>query len=112
MLKKLLLIINPTSGRGMIKDYLLSIVTQFSLAGYEVTVYPTKAKHDAVSKMKVARSYDLVIASGGDGTLNEVITGLIEANEISDWLYSPGTTNDFASTLVFLKMFQKHLNSV
>ena len=100
MLKKLLLIINPTSGRGMIKDYLLSIVTQFSLAGYEVTVYPTKAKHDAVSKMKVARSYDLVIASGGDGTLNEVITGLIEANGNTPIGYIPtGTTNDFASTL-------------
>lgn len=110
VLKKLLLIINPTSGRGMIKDYLLSIVTQFSLAGYEVTVYPTKAKHDAVSKMKVARSYDLVIASGGDGTLNEVITGLIEANGNTPIGYIPtGTTNDFASTLGIPKNVSKAL---
>ena len=110
MRKKLLLIINPTSGRGMIKDYLLSIVTQFSLAEYEVTVYPTKAKHDAVSKMKVARNYDLVIASGGDGTLNEVITGLIEANANTPIGYIPtGTTNDFASTLGIPKNVPKAL---
>ena len=108
--KKLLLIINPTSGRGMIKDYLLSIVTQFSLAEYEVTVYPTKAKHDAVSKMKVARNYDLIIASGGDGTLNEVITGLIEANANTPIGYIPtGTTNDFASTLGIPKNVPKAL---
>ena len=110
MRKKLLLIINPTSGRGMIKDYLLSIVTQFSLAEYEVTVYPTKAKHDAVSKMKVARNYDLIIASGGDGTLNEVITGLIEANANTPIGYIPtGTTNDFASTLGIPKNVPKAL---
>ena len=98
--KKLLLIINPTSGRGMIKEYLLLIVTQLSLAGYEVTVYPTKAKYDAVKKMRIARQYDLIIASGGDGTLNEVITGLIEANANTPIGYIPmGTTNDFAQTL-------------
>ena len=48
--KKLLLVINPTSGRGMIKDYLLLIVSELSAAGYEVIVYPTKAKHDAIKK--------------------------------------------------------------
>lgn len=111
MRKKLLLIINPTSGRGMIKDYLLSIVTKLSLAGYEVTVYPTKAKHDAVNKMKVARNYDLIIASGGDGTLNEVITGLIEANANTPIGYIPtGTTNDFASTLGIPKNVPKALD--
>ena len=50
MLKKLLLIINPTSGRGMIKDYLLLIIKELSLAGYEVVVYPTKAKNDATNE--------------------------------------------------------------
>ena len=80
--KKLLLIINPTSGRGIIKDYLLLIISQLSLAGYEVVVYPTKAKYDAVEKMKEARNYDLVVASGGDGTLNEVITGLMRIHQL------------------------------
>ena len=100
MLKRLLLIINPTSGRGMIKDYLLLIINELSLAGYEVVVYPTKSKNDATNKMKEAKSYDLIVASGGDGTLNEVITGLIKANANTPIAYIPtGTTNDFATTL-------------
>ncbi len=108
--KKVLLIINPTSGRGMIKDYLLLIVSQLSLADYEVVVYPTKAKYDAVEKMKEVRGYDLVIASGGDGTLNEVITGLIEANATTPIGYIPtGTTNDFAMTLGIPKNIPKAL---
>ena len=110
MRKKVLLIINPTSGRGMIKDYLLLIVSQLSLADYEVVVYPTKAKYDAVEKMKEVRGYDLVIASGGDGTLNEVITGLIEANATTPIGYIPtGTTNDFAMTLGIPKNIPKAL---
>ncbi len=108
MLKKLLLIINPTSGRGMIKDYLLLIIKELSLAGYEVVVYPTKAKNDATHKMKEAKSYDLIIASGGDGTLNEVITGLIKANANIPIAYIPtGTTNDFATTLGIPKSIPK-----
>ena len=100
VLKRLLLIINPTSGRGMIKDYLLLIIKELSLAGYEVVVYPTKSKNDATNKMKEAKSYDLIVASGGDGTLNEVITGLIKANANTPIAYIPtGTTNDFATTL-------------
>ena len=109
--KKLLLIINPTSGRGIIKDYLLLIIGQLSLAGYEVVVYPTKAKYDAVEKMKEARNYDLVVASGGDGTLNEVITGLIQANANTPIAYIPtGTTNDFATTLGIPKNIPKALD--
>ena len=70
------------------------------MAGYEVVVYPTKSKNDATNKMKEAKSYDLIVASGGDGTLNEVITGLIKANANTPIAYIPtGTTNDFATTL-------------
>ena len=50
---------------------------------------PLKAKYDAVEKMKEARNYDLVVASGGDGTLNEVITGLIQANANTPIAYIP-----------------------
>ena len=108
--KKLLLVINPTSGRGMIKDYLLLIVSELSAVGYEVIVYPTKAKHDAIKKMKEARSYDLVVVSGGDGTLNEVITGLIEGNANTPIAYIPtGTTNDFATNLGIPKNIPKAL---
>ncbi|MDE5977927.1 MAG: YegS/Rv2252/BmrU family lipid kinase [Turicibacter sp.] len=95
----------------MIKDYLLLIINQLSLAGYEVVVYPTKAKHDAVEKLKEARHYDLIIASGGDGTLNEVITGMIEANANIPIGYIPtGTTNDFATSLGIPKNIPKALS--
>lgn len=113
VLKRLLLIINPTSGRGMIKDYLLLIIKELSLAGYEVVVYPTKSKNDATNKMKEAKSYDLIVASGGDGTLNEVITGLIKANANTPIAYIPtGTTNDFATTLGIPKNIRELLNYV
>ena len=109
--KKLLLIINPISGRGLIKDHLLSIVQKLSQAEYDATVYPTKAKGDAIEKVKTAQGYDLVIASGGDGTLNEVITGMIEAEVNVPIGYLPaGTTNDFASTLNIPKNVSKALD--
>ena len=112
MSKKVLLIINPISGRGVIKDHLLTIVQQISLASYDVTVYPTKSKGDAIQKMKDAKDYDLVIASGGDGTLNEVITGMIEAEINVPIGYLPaGTTNDFASNLNISKNVLKALDS-
>ena len=103
MRKKLLLIINPTSGRGIIKDYLLLIISQLSLAGYEVVVYPTKAKYDAVEKMKEARNYDLVVASGGDGTLNEVINGVTDFEKVRISLIPAGSGNDFARNLGITK---------
>ena len=111
MKKKLLLVINPISGRGIIKDHLLSIIQRLSLAGYDVFVYPTKAKGDAVTKMEVAHQYVLVIASGGDGTLNEVITGMVLANVDTLIGYLPtGTTNDFASNLNIPKNISKALD--
>jgi len=109
--KKLLLVVNPISGRGIIKDHLLAIIQRLSLAGYEVSVYPTKAKGDAITKMEVANQYDLIIASGGDGTLNEVITGLVVADVDTPIGYLPaGTTNDFASNLNIPKNVYKALD--
>lgn len=111
MQKKLLLVVNPISGRGIIKDHLLAIIQRLSLAGYEVSVYPTKAKGDAITKMEVANQYDLIIASGGDGTLNEVITGIVVANVDTPIGYLPaGTTNDFASNLNIPKNVYKALD--
>lgn len=111
MQKKLLLVVNPISGRGIIKDHLLAIIQRLSLAGYEVSVYPTKAKGDAITKMEVGNQYDLIIASGGDGTLNEVITGIVVADVDTPIGYLPaGTTNDFAANLNIPKNVYKALD--
>ena len=100
--KRLLLIANPCSGKAKMKTQLMSVVEIFSAADYEVTVYPTKCRGDGTHRAsKIARDeYDLVVACGGDGTLNEVITGIMESNIKVPIGYIPsGTLNEWSSGL-------------
>ena len=98
MKKKLLFIYNPNAGRGKIKTKLSDVVEVFVKADYEVTIYPTKGKSDATRIVKNnAREYDLIVCSGGDGTLNEVTSGVMSLKTRPEVGYLPaGTTNDFA----------------
>jgi len=70
-------------------------------AGYELTVYPTKGYQDATQKIRnLPEGYDLVVCSGGDGTLDEVITGMMQReNKIPIGYIPAGTCNDFARSL-------------
>ena len=101
--KKLLFVFNPFSGKAQIKNQLLDIVDVMVKADYEVTIYPTQAQGDAIHKIETeAGDYDLVVCSGGDGTLNEVVSGLmtITPEKRPELGYIPsGSTNDFASSL-------------
>ncbi len=99
--KKLLFVFNPKSGMGLIKNNLLDIVDIMVKAGYDPTVYPTQARGDATRKVKEdGANYDRIVCSGGDGTLDEVVTGLREAHLHIPLGYIPaGSTNDFARTL-------------
>lgn len=101
MSKKALFILNPHSGKGLIKNNLLDIIDIMVKAGYEVTVHPTQGRGDAVKIMRERqKSYELVLCSGGDGTLDEVVTGMIESGFKTTIGYIPaGSTNDFASSL-------------
>ena len=80
-------------------------------ADYEVTIYPTQAQGDAIHKIETeAGDYDLVVCSGGDGTLNEVVSGLmtITPEKRPELGYIPsGSTNDFASSLGLPKNMRK-----
>lgn len=98
MKKKLLFIYNPNAGRGKIKTKLSDVVEVFVKADYEVTIYPTTGKSDATRIVKNnAREYDLIVCSGGDGTLNEVTSGVMSLKTRPEIGYLPaGTTNDFA----------------
>ena len=80
---------------------LVSIVDTFVKNGYEVTIYPTQEKKDAIRKVEEqSEEYDLVVCSGGDGTLDEVVTGMMRCDGIVPIGYIPaGSTNDFASSL-------------
>ena len=101
MSKKLLFVFNPKSGKGLIKNYLVDIVYTMVKADYEVTVYTTQAQGDAIQKVeKEAAKYDLVVCSGGDGTLDEVVTGMNRSEVERPIGYIPaGSTNDFANSL-------------
>ena len=101
-MKKMLLIVNPCSGRAKMKNELLEVVSIFSSGGYEVTVYPTKERTDATKKVETLREddYDIIVVGGGDGTLNEVITGLMNSSLNITLGYIPsGTLNEWSSGL-------------
>ena len=71
-MKKLLFVFNPFAGKGQIKNELFNIVDIFTKADYDVTVYPTQAAGDGGRKLREeAANYDMVVASGGDGTLSD-----------------------------------------
>lgn len=99
--KKLLFIFNPRSGKALIKNKLMDIVDIFVKGGYSVQLHPTQKTHDAYEQTKVlAGEVDLVVCSGGDGTLNEVVTGLVDSKAETPLGYIPsGSTNDFAASL-------------
>lgn len=101
-MKKMLLIVNPCSGRAKMKNELLEVVSIFSSGGYEVTVYPTKERTDATKKVETLSEddYDIIVVCGGDGTLNEVITGLMNSSLNITLGYIPsGTLNEWSSGL-------------
>ena len=76
-MKKMLFIYNSNAGTGLLKPKLSDVVDVFVKCGYEVTVYPTQKYRDATEKMAVCPDgYDLIVCSGGDGTLDEVVTGM------------------------------------
>ncbi len=101
MSKKALFILNPHSGKGQVKNHLLDIVDIMVKAGFEVTVYPTQSRGDASRVMRERdECFELVLCSGGDGTLDEVVTGMVQSGFKTAIGYIPaGSTNDFANSL-------------
>lgn len=96
---KVLMIINPKSGLSSARNGLLDALNVFSSYKYKVETYVTQKTMDAYNKAKEdGYKYDIVIACGGDGTLNEVVNGLMKHNKKPLIGYFPsGTMNDFAS---------------
>lgn len=107
--KKLLFIYNPKAGKAKIKNKLADILDIFARAEYEVTVFPTQGQGDARHLMECrSRDYDLVVCSGGDGTLDETVTGMVESGFKTPIGYIPaGSTNDFGGSLSLPKNMLK-----
>ena len=99
--KKLLFILNPRAGRNKPHGPLFDALAILSGAGYLIRIHETSAPGDAAdTAAREGAGYDLVVAAGGDGTLNEVISGLMRLDAPPPLGYLPqGTTNDFASSL-------------
>lgn len=100
-MKKLLLIVNPAAGHGGYKQNFGEAMQLLSMGGYAVTLYFTSARGDATQIAKsYAREYDTIACVGGDGTLSEVIAGLVTMKNPPPLGYFPmGTANDVATTL-------------
>lgn len=108
--KKLLLIVNPCSGKAKMRTALFGVVEIFAKADFDVTVYPTKEREDATKKVASLKSedFDLIVACGGDGTLNEVITGLMESGADIPIGYIPaGTLNEWSTGLGISKVIRQ-----
>lgn len=100
-MKKLLFIMNPFSGQKKANKVLPEILMLFSQAGYDIRTAMTTGPGAATRyAAEWGAESDLVVCCGGDGTLNETITGLLMSGVDTPVGYIPsGTTNDFASSL-------------
>ena len=100
-MKKLLLIVNPKSGRARMRSELLP-VTEILSQKYDISIYVTSAIGDATERVKriEEKEFDLIVVCGGDGTLNEVVTGLMITKKQINVGYIPaGTLNELSGSL-------------
>ena len=100
-MKKLLLIVNPAAGKTRSHGPLFDAVSVFCKAGYLVHVHNTTGRGDAAHvAATLSTDFDVVVCCGGDGTLNETVSGLLQIDNPPPLGYLPrGSTNDFAATL-------------
>lgn len=100
--KKQLLVYNPFSGKGTIRENLSEIIDIFTKAGYDVTAYPTQSAGDCTRKISEdGNDYDFICACGGDGTLSEAVSGMLtlENKKTPLGIIPVGSTNDVAQSL-------------
>ncbi len=101
-MKKLLLLANPVAGIIGTERHLLAIIDKLVVGGYEVTVETTQRKGHLTSIIiEKGSRYDVVVVTGGDGTLNEAVNALMMMKSGGKHVpllgYIPaGTVNDFA----------------
>lgn len=103
MNQKMLFLVNPKAGQQELRTGLMDILQVFTAGGYDVTVHPTQGPKDVTAQIvQAGPQYDLVTCAGGDGTLNEAVSGLmrLEPDRRPPLGYIPGgTVNDVAATL-------------
>ena len=113
-MKKMLLFVNPAAGREEMRHALMDVISRFTAAGYEVICHPTQKPQDVTEVVAaVGSNYDIVVTCGGDGTLNETVTGLMRLKKRPILGYIPtGTVNDFATSLNIPKTIPEAVNNI
>ncbi|MFD1737878.1 diacylglycerol kinase [Bacillus salitolerans] len=114
-MKRARIIYNPTSGRELFKKHLPEVLQKMEIAGYETSCHATTGAGDATNAARdaVERQFDVVIAAGGDGTINEVVNGLAELeNRPKLGIIPVGTTNDFARALGVPRTIEEATNII
>lgn len=102
-MKRARIIYNPSSGRETAKREMLDIIRVYEEAGYETSTYATTPEPFSAQKEATRAAFegfDLIVAAGGDGTINEVVNGIAPLKRRPKMAIIPaGTTNDYARAL-------------
>lgn len=97
------LIYNPTSGQEIMKKNVAEVLEVLESFGYETSAFQTKNEKDSAkneARRAALAGFDLIIAAGGDGTINEVVNGIAPLKQRPKMAIIPtGTTNDYARAL-------------
>lgn len=101
MQKQMLFFVNPNAGHAEIRTHLMDVLAIFTRGGYDVTVHPTSRAGEITDVIaQEGGRFDMIVSAGGDGTLNESVSGLMQLENPPVLGYLPGgTVNDVASTL-------------
>lgn len=101
--KRARLIYNPTSGQEIMKKNVAEVLDILEGFGYETSAFQTTPEKDSAkneARRVALAGFDLVIAAGGDGTINEVVNGIAPLEKRPKMAIIPtGTTNDYARAL-------------
>ncbi|MBP2000864.1 diacylglycerol kinase (ATP) [Paenibacillus shirakamiensis] len=114
-MKRARLIYNPSSGREEMRRLLPDVLHRLDRGGIETSCFATSGEGDATREAAhaVARGYDIIIAAGGDGTLNEVVNGMAGKDNLPPLgLFPLGTTNDFARAMGIPKKWEEYCDLV
>ncbi|MFC6324097.1 diacylglycerol kinase [Companilactobacillus baiquanensis] len=97
------LIYNPTSGHETLRNNVGEILNVLEKAGYEASAFRTTPKKNSAldeARRVAQENFDLIVAAGGDGTINEVVNGVAPLDKRPELAIIPaGTTNDYARAL-------------
>ncbi len=101
MRRNLLFLVNPKAGQQELRSHLLDVIDVFTAGGFDVTVHTTQYAGELTSWLaERGEAYDLAVCAGGDGTLNEAVSGIMQLDHPCPLGYIPaGTVNDVAHTL-------------